>query len=601
MHVDRMAVYHLSAQFPGPTTPRDFVTLLLTSSSALNEPESLAPRSSSASDGAKRRSQRFTETPRHFMVISRPCIHPDCPPRDGFIRGQYESIEFIREIPKKSNKALSTTDLSKGAQPHEVVPPLEKELLLRIAERKLKESGEVLVDGDGQLIPAATDDVAKEGRKRGKTISFAGSRGASAKGEAMDDPDAHDDAEMNAVEWVMITRSDPGGSVPRFMVERGTPGGIVADASKFLDWACKKEHPQDEVEALEKGDIEHVQRKTRDELEAYDTNGHLAGLDGEADESEAPSIAVPRRTSVEIATAPAVTAQQGGLVATVANAAYVSLETYAPQAVIDRLPSHQHTQSMQSIDKVTGTTNGTTATLSRSVSSTSSIVSFASAEDHFDDTLSAQSTTSQRKSSNSKDITATSPHEKELAKLNERKRKLDESLAKAREKELKDKEDLTSKEEERIKRAEEKHAKEVAKQEERYKKEIAKLEAKRQKEAVKADERKRKEEDRDEKKRLAREKEEARKELEVVSKERDILREQVGALQRENTALVLRLGRIDEGKVLLKEVQKEMTEEVGGRSRSGSLRREKGVGVGLKGKEATVLAGEKQADGETGK
>lgn len=594
-------MYHLSAQFPGPTTPRDFVTLLLTSSSALSEPESLAVQPSSASDGAKARSQRLTDTPRHFMVISRPCIHPDCPARDGFIRGQYESVEFIREIPKKSNKASSTTDLSKVTRPREDTPPLEREMFLRNTERKINESGEESVDGDGQLAPAAADGATGEGRKRGKTISFAGSRGTCAKGEAMDDPDAHDRPEMNAVEWIMITRSDPGGSVPRFMVERGTPGGIVADASKFLDWACKKEHPEDEVEALEKGDLGHVQTKKREELEAYDTNGHLAGLDDEAHGTEAPSIAVPQSASVEIATAPAVTAKQGGLVATVTSAAYAGLETYAPQAIIDRLPSHQHTQSTQSIDEVTGITNGTNATLSRSVSSASSIASFASAEDHFDDTLSAKSITSQTKSSNSKDLPPTSPHEKELAKLNERKKKLDESLAKAREKELKDKEDLTSKEEERIRRAEEKHAKEVAKQEERYKKEIAKLEAKRLKDAAKAEERKRKEEDRDEKKRLAREKEEMKQALEVVSKERDILREQVGALQKENTGLVLRLGKLDEGKELLKEVKMEtMVDEGGGRSPSGSLRRgEKGMVKG--GKEATVLAGEKQlVDNEGG-
>lgn len=547
-----VAVYHLSAQFPGPTTPRDFVTLLLTSSSALSEPESLASRPSSpTSDGAKSRLQRFTDIPRHFMVISRPCVHPDCPPRDGFIRGQYESVEFIREIPKTSKRALSTTDLLKVDLPRDGTPPPDKELLLRNAEQRLKGSGEELVDGDSQLTPAAADKVASEGRKRGKTISFAGSRGAGAKGEAMDDPDAHDDAEMNPVEWIMITRSDPGGSVPRFMVERGTPGSIVADASKFLDWACKKEHSQDEVEALEKGNLEHVQRKTRDELEAYDTNGHLAGLDGEADSAEAPTIIVPRPTSMERATAPGDLAQQGGLVATVANAAYAGLESYAPKALIDRLPSHQHTRSTQSIDEVTSIPNGTSATLSRTVSSASSVASFASAEDHFDDTLSAKSTTSQTKSSNSKDVGIMSPHEKELAKLNERKKKLDESLAKAREKDLKDKEQLTSKEEERIKRAEEKHAKEVAKQEERYKKEIAKLEAKRQKDAAKAEERKRKEEDKDEKKRLAREKEEMRQELEVVSKERDILREQVGALQKENTGLVLRLGTTDEGKDVL--------------------------------------------------
>ena len=548
------AVYHLSAQFPGPTTPRDFVTLLLTSSSAISEPGSLASRSSSpASDGAQPRAQRFTDTPRHFMVISRPCIHPDCPPRDGFIRGQYESVEFIREISRKPEKASSTTDLSRMTQPRGIPSPFEKEIRLQNAERQFKESEEEeSLDKDGQLTPAAANDVAKEGRKRGKTISFAGSRGASAKGEAMDDPEAHDDAEMNPVEWIMITRSDPGGSVPRFMVERGTPGGIVADASKFLDWACKKEHPQDEVDALEKGEVKHIQKKPRQELEAYDTNGHLAGLHGEA---EAPIF------EAETATTAAGPAHQGGIIATVTNAAYAGLESYAPQIVIDRLPGHQHTQSAQSIDEAIAVPNGTSATLSRSISSTSSIVSFASAEDHFDDTLSTRSNTSQSKSTNAKDPAAVSPHERELAKLNERKRKLNESLAKAREKELKDKEDLTSKEEERLRRAEERHAKEIAKQEEKYKKEVAKLEAKRQKEATKAEERKRKEEDKDEKRRLSREKDELKQELEVVSRERDILREQVRALQKENTGLVLRLGKTEEGKDVLKEMKREVMEE----------------------------------------
>ncbi|KAM0803384.1 hypothetical protein BDR22DRAFT_67142 [Usnea florida] len=586
--VGTIEVYHLSAQFPGPTTPRDFVTLLLTSSSALSKPETLASRAtSSTSDGAKMRTQQFTDSPRHFMVISRPCMHPECPPRDNFIRGQYESVEFIREIPKKSNKASSTTDLLKDSRPREGTPPLGKELHVRNTERKLGESSEELADGEGQLAPAAGDEVAKESRRRGKTISFAGSRGASAKGEAMDDPDAHDDAEENPVEWVMITRSDPGGSVPRFMVERGTPGGIVADASKFLDWASKKEHPEDEAEALEKGDLNHVQMKIRKELEAYDTNGHLVGLGGETKE-EAPSLAAPLHSSVEITAASTDTAEQGGLMAIVANAAYASLENYAPQAVIDRLPGHQHTLSTQSLNETGVLTNGTSTILSPSISVASSVASFASAQDHFEDTLSGNSITSQTKSSGSKDITAMSPQEKELAKLNERKRKLDETLAKAREKELKDKEELTSKEQERMKRAEEKHAKEVAKQEEKYKKEVARLEAKRQKETTKAEERKRKEEDKDEKRRLAREKEEMKQALEVVSKERDILKEQVGALQRENTGLVVRLGKMDEGRVVLKEVKKELEDEAGRRSRSGSLRREKGVG-GI-GREATVLS-----------
>ena len=95
--------------------------------------------------------------PRHFMVVSIPVTHPDTPPRNGMIRGFYESIEMIREIP----------------------------------------------------LPAS------------------------------------DDAETNPVEWIMVTRSDPGGGIPRFMVERSVPSSIVQDAVKFLDWACAKDDAPD--------------------------------------------------------------------------------------------------------------------------------------------------------------------------------------------------------------------------------------------------------------------------------------------------------------------------------------------------------------------
>ena len=558
------------------------------------------------------------------MVISRPCDHPDCPPRDGYVRGQYESVEFIREVPMKAKKAASTSNLLANIREHSASPSLEKEAILRNAEKATKGSADYLLDTEG-LSPTVAEEIVREGRKRGKTISFAGSRGASAKGEAMDNPHAHDnDDEMNPVEWIMITRSDPGGNVPRFMVERGTPGSIVADASKFLDWATKKEHPEEEAEALEKGDTEVIQQRTREELDAYEANIRVTGPDGAkgAEEVEPPAVAVPRRASLPIATEdpPREEAHPPGLLASMAGAAYAGLETYAPKAVIDRLPGHHPTASMSnslsSIKESPALPNGTSIqslTRNSSITSTSSIATFASAEERIEDTSSIKSisTPSQTQSSTSK-TTSLSPHEKELQKLQDRKQALDSKLAKAREKESKDKETLTSKEEDRIRKAEEKHAREVSKQEERYKKEIARLEAKRVKEAAKIEERRKKMEDRDEKARLIREKEEMRQELEVVSKERDILREQVGALQKENTVLVVRMGKMDKGSDVLREVRGEVVGE-GQRSRSGSLRRgavgtltpekekgtlsEKGTPsqkgtLSEKGKEATVLAGD---------
>lgn len=514
------------------------------------------------------------------MVISRPCEHPECPPRDGFIRGQYESVEFIREIPQKLRKSASATDLTRDGR---TSPSIEKEAMLRSAMHKPKPSAEYLPNGD-EASAATINDTVKEGRSRGRTISFAGSRGVFAKGEAMDTPRSLDDEEINPVEWIMITRSDPGGSVPRFMVERGTPGGIVADASKFLDWACKKEHPEDEVEALDSGDTQYIRAKKREELEAYETNGHLAGLDGSSGFADAaPSSTLEANSTASVAQE----TQSGGLLSIVANVAYAGLETYAPQSVIDRLPGRQQSSSPEVNDMPSGVKS---MIPTPSISSASSTASFASAEAHFDDTSSTKSTTSQTKSSSSKSKEAMSAHEKELAKLNRNKQALNEKLAKAREKEMKDKEELTSKEEERVRKAEEKHAREIAKQEEKYKKEVAKLEAKRQKEVAKDQGRRRRAEEKDEKVRLNREKEEMKQELEVAKKERDILREQVGALQRENTTLVVRMGKMEEGKDVLKEIKVEV--DGGNRSRSGSVRKEKALEAKSKG--ATILGGDKK-------
>lgn len=139
-----VTVYQLSAQFPGPTSPREFITLLITSDTCLTDASKVGDT-----------------IPRHYMVVSIPVSHPDAPLRSGMVRGFYESIEMIREIP--------------------------------------------LADGD---------------------------------------------AETNPVEWIMVTRSDPGGGIPRFMVERNVPSSIVQDAVKFLDWACAKP----ETEAVEKDD-----------------------------------------------------------------------------------------------------------------------------------------------------------------------------------------------------------------------------------------------------------------------------------------------------------------------------------------------------------
>ncbi|KAL8741297.1 MAG: hypothetical protein Q9190_006080 [Brigantiaea leucoxantha] len=591
----------------GPTTPRDFVTLLLTSSSALDHSNLTSSRSITPPSDKFLNGRELSKPAGHFIVISKPCVHPECPPRDGFIRGRYESVEFIREIPKKPKKSSSASDLlgqASSTHSKESALSLEKAALVQNAQQKLDqgESVDEILDTLQQHGPAplVKSILLNEGRKRGKTISFAESRGFEANGEALNSPEngLDDTAEQNAVEWVMITRSDPGGSVPRFMVERGTPSGIVTDASKFIDWACKKEHPVSEdyaEEAVETApEIDGSESRAKIP-EAYQTSGHLAGIIEEAPKSTESSQTLVNGKISNGDLTNLDQGEQGGLLSSLADVAVKGIENYAPQAVVDQLPTHSvevsaPLEAPSLLEPAIPDNNLSKADDSNSLVTTSSAASFASAEEHFSDDASVKSRSSTLNSPAKTNLSILSPQEKELAKFNERKKTLDERLAKLREDVVQNKEALTSKEEERVRKAEEKHARETAKQEARFRKEVSRLEAKRVKDAAKEAERKRKADDKDEKLKLTRERDEARKELDKMKEERELLREQVGALQRENTALVARVGKLEMGKLLLGEVQKEVQGGgAGARSRSSSLR--KGRESGSKELEATVTLG----------
>lgn len=538
------------------------------------------------------------------MVISRPCIHPDCPPRDGYIRGQYESIEFIREIPIKSKKSSSTTELLKVRHPRGSSSLHRTSLLRELREEDYAGSASDDTQSDNLDMNSSV-----RGRRRGRTTSFAESRGFSAKGEAVDANFGESDEldETNPVEWIMVTRSDPGGSVPRFLVERGTPAGIVSDASKFVDWAFNKEHlefkeeVEERKESIRRNEVHHGKDQ---ELEAYQTNGHLAGLNGNVRQAES---RIQAADSDNASNSKAQEPGQGGIFASVANAACSGIETYAPRVVINHLPGHHATLSHAPSAVTEGIDGNIRSGIqpdrdsgdTLSISSSSSVASFASAEDHFEDSSSIHSISGSAPASTTqaKDASDMTQQEKELAKLDERRRTLDGKLAKVRDKEAKDKEEMTSREGERLRKAEEKHAREVQKQEQKYQKEVARLEAKRARESAKEEERRRKNEDKDEKARLTREKEQYRQQLEAVSRERDLLKEQVGALQKENTALVAKIGKTGGGPDLLRDVRSELS----GRNRSGSLRKMRPVATGASssshstsnlvvGFDATVLA-----------
>jgi hypothetical protein len=392
------------------------------------------------------------------------------------------------------------------------------------------------------------------------------SRGSDAKGEHVDVPRGDDESECNPIEWIMITRSDPGGSVPRFLIDRGTPGGIVSDASKFLDWACGKDvsELESDDESLA-GDGEdtggkvdshhnHAHDHKRD-LHDFQTNGHLAGIE----EVTTPTTEVPEQSTTH--EDPQVAPTHGGLygmVAGVAGAAGGFIAAHTPAVISNNIPHTEETKAgSPRRDSVS------------SISSASSVGSFASALENYDE--SGNDASSTRTTDSNAQKKATALQDRELHKLEERKRKLDEKLNKTREKELSKKSEDSAKEEEAIRKAEERHEREKKKQEERYKREVEKLEKKKEKEEKKAEERRKKALEKDEKSKLLRELEEAKAELSILRKEKEILRSQVGDLQAENTSLAARVGRLGpQGEEVLRDVRAEVGRT--GRLRASSLK-----------------------------
>ncbi|KAI1378258.1 hypothetical protein F4677DRAFT_388998 [Hypoxylon crocopeplum] len=532
----RMQVYQLSAQFPGPTTPRDFVTLLLSSDSAIDAPG----------------------TPKHFMLVSKPCIHPECPPRQGYIRGQYESVEFIREIrvEKPLRKVRSSIDL----------PNDENAAFVRNAAESL--SREATIRSARQAAKSASPAQDETGRKRGKTIGAL---------DAGDDYGEDEDYET-MVEWLMVTRSDPGGSVPRFMIERGTPPGIAGDANKFLRWIMSKSI-DDFTESDNEDTILKQEASKAEELVLERT----ASAEHRSNLTRAPSA--PRPSTIE---------EKGeeepnptGFYGMIANA----LNAAASAAAL-RLPNpFGSTQG--------GDTDSSDLSEPRNNDDddASSIHSFHSLESEgVDETDKASSRPEESSTQLTPSVTnggaestrstdsltrsiATSQHEKELRKLEDRKRKMEEKLQRAQERALAKRGTEVStpqRDEAAVQKLREKHEREMAKQQEKYQREMKKLEAKRASEQKKAEERKRKALEREEKSNLAMELDKVRAERDIARKQVEILKEQVGDLQTQNTMLVARLGRegvsLDEGSLNILGIKRSMTDQLPERERAESLR-----------------------------
>lgn len=424
-------VYQLSAQFPGPTTPREFIALVATSTEALTD------KSAQNYKGDNR-------IPRHFMVVSKPCTHPDAPDRGGYVKGFYESVEMIREIP---------------------------------------------------IHPATTND--NNNREKSK-----------------DNEDTKDEVspeqELNPVEWIMITRSDPGGGIPRFMVERGTPSSICGDAVKFLDWAC----PQDEIPDPDADEEE------QNAAAAQHANA-AAPVDG--------ASPAPPQHSTPSPADPA----NGGMLSNLTNALEAGIDAYAPTSVAAYTHNYLHGDSDSS-------------DLSSDDSSFMSAVEGPAAVERQADGVAAASTDSFNKVSSrasTSSVRGFPEHDKEMSKLEEKRRETEVKLAKKKETEADKLAAAKLKDNSDIAKAQEKHDKEVRKIEEKRQKELAKIKQREEKERQKIEKKQQKNLDRDTLSRISRERDDFRSQVEALRRENALLLQQYADLQDDNANLMQKLNQ----------------------------------------------------------
>lgn len=550
-HVDgigKVEVYQLSAQFPGPTTPRDFVTLLLTSA-----PETPA-------DSNKKKKNRGPPAPRQFMIVSKPCVHPDCAPRQGFIRGQYESVEIIREIPVEIplRKVRSSIDLSRdgvGDLSKAEQAALGREAIIQSA-RKATAGGSG--DGGDNGDDDGDDDETRSVRSDVGTVK---------------DVDANmgtgHETEM-AVEWLMVTRSDPGGSVPRFIVEKGTPAAIVSDAGRLFDWLAFKsledlaEEPELDKTTAEAagGTLDVVEEGSQGQEQQKrgqpGTQGGSAKPNVSKKEHESPIENLVPNPQAQADDVPPV-APASGLYSMITGAIGV-----AGSAVASRIPFGG---SMWATDSEPEPDGGDDDTAPDDSSDASSVRTFNSAmespeqkpppedvpsldgtstltEEASNETLrKAPSSYSKESESSAAPSRASLQHEKDLRKLHERRRKVQDKMAKLHERSLSKQQEERQKDEQAMAKLREKHEREVARHEEKYQRELRKIEERRRAEEKKAADRRRKQMERKEKASLALELEHARAELDVALKQVDLLKDQIGELQSQNTMLVATLGK----------------------------------------------------------
>ncbi|TLD12543.1 uncharacterized protein PgNI_04520 [Pyricularia grisea] len=533
--VGKAEVYHLSAQFPGPTTPRDFVTLLLTAASGGNET-------------ITRTEKAVPHAPRQFVVVSKPCVHPECPQRQGFIRGQYESVEIIREIPIEVPLRKVRSSINLNREEFDKLSNAEKkaaagrEALLNTAQKAGAVAGSV---SDGE-----TDDESDNGSTHSDVGTIKNARGGITVGP---------ETEM-AVEWLMVTRSDPGGSVPRFMVEKGTPAGIISDAAKFLDWLAKKT-----PEELEKSDEETVQPQPQPEAEVEkststpNTGDSTAVTTGGSDKPvDNPTNNLVPTSEAQAEDEPPIQPATGlyGMITGVFGVAgsVISSRLSNPLGgsiiATDSEPDlddQYHDDSDSDSDANSFKSFSSDSQSPQKDEGNSDGLSGSMLSMDTEDTLKKATSNYSQESQGSQTTKIASRYEtqneKELRKLHDRRRRVHEKIAKVQERSSTKRHGDKEKDEREMAKLREKHEKELARQEEKYQRELKKIEERRQHEERKAEQRRKKQIEREEKANMALELDRVKTERDVARKQIDILKDQIGELQSQNTMLVATLGK----------------------------------------------------------
>lgn len=487
-------VWQLSAQFPGPTTAREFVAMRMSSERALS----------------KKSAVNDTHIPRHFMVMSRPVRHIEAPERSSYILGKYESVELIREIPlHRIIKSQSTPNLNKSSDSSDRVT--DKDLSSTISFPK-PHSNHLKVDQDDAQLDGDSED-----------------------------------ADLNPVEWIMISRSDPGGGIPRFMVERGTPSSIVADANKFMTWLLtKKDMPDADKEdvdvALERirSDSSALTGRTRTTSGAGSTSD-VASTTGTATSNTGTASSTGTATAVEEPTSE--TPHGDGYIASAKKMVEAGIEAYAPAQVAGWLATDK-TKDEREDDLISDS--------SSSYESADEILGSKTSLPTSDDQVSTPSL------ADSADVAGLNPQEKEIRKLLRQEEKLKEKMAKKREDEAKKLNDIKGKTDTEQAKAKEKHDKEIQKSEEKHAKEVEKIEQKREKELARAAKKRQKQNDKDMVSKVTRERDEFKRRMELMERENKLLLEQVGDVQRENTALVHKLSKLAGSDAAMKKIKDEV-------------------------------------------